>query len=477
MALSDDEVSLIDRHKVDLDFTSYQDTLNARYFEGVQRIEQLGMAVPPAFRRFLLVVNWPGMYVESVESRQDVRALILPDQETADPQLDLIWDANNLDADLSMFLQDRYVYGRSFFSVGANEDDPEVPLIHVESPREMSAFVDVRKRKMTSAAKFYGNGMVDGTVFGQSISTPLTMPTSVTLYQPDVTVWAERDVNGQWVEVDRDDHRLGRVPVTMSLCRRRSGQWTGVSLMQKVTGITDAAARALTNMQFASEAHGVPTRYALGVQSGDFVDAEGKPLPAWEAYFNAIWANKNPDIKVGQFKASDLANFETQLNLYGKLASSVTLLPSRYFGLTTTNPPSADAIRAEEAQAVKFIERQNAQVGSVLGWTAALALRIANGTDVNGSRIGVEWHDPSTPTIAQREDALMKRRSVGVLSRQGYWDELGWSEQRKAKEQAYLDEEASADPVMAAARSLGVPVALRETITSASAAAPPAPLA
>lgn len=437
MALTPDEITLLGKHKQDLDNRAWTDELMSRYFDGEQRIQQLGMAVPPSFRRFLLIVNWPGMYVESIESRQDVRALILPGQETADPRLVQIWDANNLDADLSLFLQDRYVYGRSFFSVGANEEDSASPLIHVESPREMSAFVDVRKRRMTSAAKIYGT---DAT--GQG-------PTNATLYLPDQTVWVSLDpTSGKWVEVDRDLHRLGRVPVTMSLCRRRSGSWVGRSLMERVNGITDAAARALTNLQFAGEAHGVPTRYALGVQAGDFVDSEGKPLPAWEAYFNAVWANKDSNVKVGQFAASDLKNFETQLNLYGRLAGSVTLLPHRYFGLTTTNPPSADAIRAEEAQMVKFVERQNAQVGSVIGWTAALALRFATGEWVDGSRVGVEWHDPSTPTVAQREDALMKRRSVGVLSRQGYWDELGWSEQRKAKEQQYLEQEAS-DPLSA----------------------------
>ena len=449
MALTPDEVTLIERHKSDLDQYYLSDTLMSRYFDGEQRIEQLGMAVPPSFRRFLLVVNWPGMYVESIESRQDVRALILPGQEKADPRLNEIMDANNLDADLSLFLQDRYVYGRSFFSVGSNEDDPANPLIHVESPREMSAFVDVRKRQMTSACKFYSDDL------GPLGNIAAGGPTNITLLKPDETVWAQRDeATGRWAEVDRDQHRLGRVPVTMSLCRRRSGSWRGASLMQRITGITDAAARALTNLQFASEAHGVPTRYALGVSMGDFVDSEGKPLPVWEAYYNAVWANKNPDIKVGQFTVSDLKNFETQLNLYGKLAASVTLLPTRYFGLTTTNPPSADAIRAEEAQAVKFIERQNSQVGSVLGWTAALALRFSTGTWVDGSRVGVEWHDPSTPTVAQREDALMKRRSVGVLSRQGYWDELGWTEQRKAKEQQYLDEEAANDPMLAAANKL-----------------------
>lgn len=451
MALTSEEKALIDQHRTNLAASAFSDELMSRYYDGEQRLKQLGLAIPPAFRQFVLVVNWPGMYVDACESRQDVRAMILPGQETADPRMQEIWDANNLDADLSLFLLDRYVYGRAFMSVGSNEDDPEVPLVHVESPREMTAMVDVRRRRLTSACRFYGSP--DTNVTAPASSGDIG-PTHVTLYQPDETVWVERDTTGEWVDVDRDQHKLGRVPVTMGLCRRRSGAWTGSSLMQRVTGITDAAARALTNLQFASEAHGVPTRWAVGVTKGDFVDSAGKPLPAWEAYYNAIWATQNKDAKVGQFVASDLRNFETQLDLYGKLAGSATGLPLRYFGLSTTNPPSADSIRAEEMQHVKFIERQNSQVGSVLGWTMALAMRFATGEMVDGSRIGVEWHDPATPTIAQREDALAKRRAAGVLSRQGYWDELGWSEARKAKEQQYLDEEASSDPILTAARSL-----------------------
>ena len=41
----------------------------------------------------------------------------------------------------------------------------------------------------------------------------------------------------------------------------------------------------------------------------------------------------------------------------------------------------------------------------------------------------------------------MHFKSVGILSREGAWDELGWSEARKAKERTYFDAEAI-DPVI-----------------------------
>src|SRR5690349_11432480 len=102
------------------------------------------MAIPPNMRRFLVIVNWPRVVVDTIERRQNVRSLVLPGRETDDKRLRAIWDGNNMDADLTMFNLDTLIYGRGFLSVGANEDDRRIPLMHVESPREMVADVDQR---------------------------------------------------------------------------------------------------------------------------------------------------------------------------------------------------------------------------------------------------------------------------------------------------------------------------------------------
>lgn len=431
MALTPEEVTLIDAHRRDWQARSYQDELHVRYYRGRQRVEQLGMAIPPQMRRFLVIANWCRTYVDTINDRQQVRSLILPGEETADPMLQAVWDASNLTAHLSMFNVDRMVYGRAFMSVGANEQDRSLPLVRVESPREMSAFVDVRREVITSAARFYG-------------AEPGGLePQNITLYLPDQTVWVARDSqNGRWVEVDRDRHNLGAVPVVMHLNRRMSGEWAGESQMSDLIPLVDAVARSLTNMQFAQEAHGIPRMFMTGVSQGDFLDKDGKPIPMFEAYFDAIHTLTKSDAKVGQLTAADLKNFETALTVYGKQASTITGFPSRYWGLTTANPPAEGAMHADESGLVRNVEAQNEQVGMTLGWVGALAMRFATGEWVTGNRVRVDWFDPATPTVSQREDALAKRRAAGVLSREGYWDELGWSEARKAKEREYLRREA-----------------------------------
>jgi hypothetical protein len=235
--------------------------------------------------------------------------------------------------------------------------------------------------------------------------------------------------------------------VVVHLNRRMSGSWVGESQLTDIIPWADAAARTFTNLQFVIEAHGSPRKYMTGVEQKDFIGADGKPLPQWEAYFDAIHMLTNPQGKVGQLPAADVDNFERAIRMYGTQASIQTGFPARYFGVQTTNPPAEGAMHADEAQMVTRIESENVEVGTTLGWVGALALRFATGEWTPGNRVRVDWFDPATPTVSQREDALAKRRAAGVLSREGYWDELGWSEARKAKERAYFDAEAM-DPLM-----------------------------
>jgi len=441
VALTPSELALIEKHQRDLESRAHTDELLLRYYLGAQRVEHLGMAIPPNLRRFMVIANWCRTFVDTKNARQQVRSLILPGEETADPKLRAIWDASNLSAHTSMFNVDRMVYGRAFMSVGANEKDKSLPLVRVESPREMSAFVDPRTEVITSACRLYGATDEDPS------------PKLVTLLLPDATVWAAKD-QGVWVETSRDEHRLGSVPVVMHLNRRRSGSWSGESELTDLIPLVDAATRSLTNMQFAQEAHGIPGIWATGVTKGDFVDAQGKPVPQFEAYFDVIKILSDKDSKWGQFSAADLKNFETALKVYGTQASTVTGFPARYWGITSTNPPTEGAIHADEANLTRGIEADNEQVGMTLGWVAALALRFATGAWVDGNRVRVDFFDPATPTVSQREDALAKRRAAGVLSREGYWDELGWSEARKAKEREYLARERAeeVDPYLALVR-------------------------
>jgi hypothetical protein len=174
VALTPSEVTLLEQLKAQHDSRWREDERFYRYYHLQQRVEQLGMAIPPNMRRFLVVANWPRVVVRTIAGRQKVRAMILPGEETSDERLRAIWDASNLSAQTRMFRRDALICGRSFLSVGTNEQNAALPLVRVESPREMEALVDVRREEMLAAARFYGIDPKTG-----------VSPTNITLYLPE----------------------------------------------------------------------------------------------------------------------------------------------------------------------------------------------------------------------------------------------------------------------------------------------------
>jgi hypothetical protein len=446
VALSDDEAATLTRLRGALTHCRRDLELLDAYYEGMQRLETLGMAVPPDLRRFVTVVNWPRIAADAIEERLDLTGFRLATSPEDDADLWRIWQANDLDEEAQLAHLDALVFGRSYATVGTNEADAGAPLIAVESPLEMIAERDPRTREVTAAARVVGGVSTVATVpvAGQS-------PVSATLYLPDATVWLTGSSQGtRWVEEDRDEHRLGAVPVVPLVNRGRLTQRNGVSEIADVLPLTDAAARALTNAQVATEVAAIPQRYVAGMSKGDFADQNGVPLPAWQAYFGAIWGTENADAKFGQFAAADLGNFTKIVDHYAQLVAGMKGLPVRYFGQNTANPPSADAIRSDEARLVKTCERrQQAWSGS---WEMVMRLvrRLIDGDwNPDLKQLETQWRDPATPTRAQAADAAVKLHAEGILPTEAVWEDLGYSAVRREKLREQFQAQRQ-DPILSA---------------------------
>ena len=431
MALSQQELDALHLLEQNLIFNSTADIRNDRYYEGTQRLEHIGLAVPPELRRFETLANWCRTVVDTVANRQRLKTFYMPGEDEFSKDLQEGWEYNNLDSESKIMQKEKLILGRGFVSVGSNEDDPENPIIQVESPREMSVDIDPRRRRIRAAARFTNDQVQAGPA--------LFRHSHATLMLPDATVWCQRGQGG-WFEVDRDEHGLGRVPIVMFLNRRRLGRWTGVSEMADAIPFVDSAARALTNLQLATETHAVPPRYVLGISKGDFVDKSGQPIPAWEAYFNSFMATAKGDAKIGQLTGTSLDNFHKSVDHYAQQVAGLTGLPVRYFGQNTANPPSGEGLEADEVRLIQNVESKNTEDADGWGWVMGLWWRFKTGDWIEGSRIKAEYFDAMNSTKAQAADAATKlyANGQGPISRESVWDELGWSEGRKKRERERL---------------------------------------
>lgn len=422
-----------------------------RYYDGAQRLEQLGLAIPEELMRFTVIVNWPRIAVDARAERIEPKGFRLGADDAGAKELWRLWQANDMDEQDMISRLEYQVYGRTYRTVGSGDEDGADPIITVESPREVITMRDPRTRKVVAALKLY-NPDDKLAVKG--------MDQNATLYLPEETIHLVND--GGWtVDSDRgedliDEHGMGVVPVVPTFRSRRSTipasrTLQGISAMEDVIPLTDAAARNLTNAQIAQETHAVPARGVLGATKEDFVDAQGKLLPAWESYFGAVWAISNPQAKHFQFDASDMKNFSEMTNHYARLASGVSGIPPNYFGLTADDAASADAIRSRLDRLIRACERDQVALGNADRDLMRIAMKVKDGDDADKLE-GLEtlWYDPGTPTYASRADAVVKQytatdsNGLSLLPAEMAYEELGWSPEKVTRALELRKQEARA---------------------------------
>lgn len=419
------------------------------YYGGRQRLEQLGIAVPDELRQFITIVAWPRTYADAIVSRLRPQGFLIGGE--GNDELWRYWQENKLDYEIRMGLTDMVVCGRGYLCEGSRAESDPVrawtppdtnvsPLITVESPLEMIHEWSNARRAVTVAARFYTE-QVDG-----------KREARATLYKPDSTRWVRRGTDG-WEDVpgiDPDEHNLGIVPVQPLVNRSASDDRYGESELHPIIGLTDAAARALTNAQVATEILAVPQRWAAGLKPEDFKDPRtNEVLTAWEAYFGAVWATQNGEAKFGQFSAADLANFKTIIGVYAGLVAGVTGLPMRYLGQQTDNPPSADGIRADESRIIGTAEEKQEFASDPLEDAMVVSDLIATG-DRNPDLLGLEtnWRNAATPSTAQAADAAVKLHAEKLISRRQALRDMGYTPKQIDKIIEELIEEMN-DPAIA----------------------------
>lgn len=459
------------------------------YYNGEQRVENLGISVPEVMAHLHTVTGWPRTVVDALDERLDVQGFRYPNSTTADSDIWEIWQANNLDEESQLAHVDALVFGRAFVMVGTNPAGG-APLITVESPLNMAARWDARSRAVTAALQVYA-------MDGQDAATLFTLNETVTLTKP---------VNGGWQLLNRDEHNLGQCPVVMVANRQRSNDRYGRSeITPEIRSITDAGCRTLLGLEGAREFYAIPQRWALNVTEEAFKDAKGNTKKGFDVMMSKVWAippntTTAGQVQVGQFTPMSPAVYTEIISAYSEIIASISGLPPHFLGQTTANPASADAIRSAESRLNKRAQRRQGQFSG--GWEGAirLALAIANGGTVpdDAKQIETIWADPATPTPVATSAAILQQVQAGVMpaTSEVALEELGYTPLQVQRILSDRDKDAGlsilaelaqslqykdARADIAVATDLGVPKAAAAAGTTAPAADPkpvaPAPAA
>lgn len=377
----------------------------AAYYEGRQPLTFLSPEARASLNNRLTAVsvNVSRLLVDSIAERLRITGFTRPDVWGD-------WAANGMDTMSGIAHREALLLGDSYVIAWAGPDGS--PRVTVESATQVAVTTDPATREVTSAVKRWeAGGATHAVWYGAD---------SIVRYRangPGATTTGFHVVKVL-------DNPLGRPPVV----HLRNGDrllTRGVSEMADVLSLTDALVKLTTDMLTASEYAARPRRWATGIELEE--DENGNAVnPFGET--DRMMVNEAPEGKFGQLPAADLSGYENAVGVIMRQISAVSGLPEHLLGIGGDNPTSADAIRASEAALTAKAEARQGTFGRSWADVARLMVAVKHGVDPAGVDVAVKWADPSTRSVAQEADAVVKLFSAGLLpasvalARLGYTD-------------------------------------------------------
>jgi hypothetical protein len=197
--------------------------------------------------------------------------------------------------------------------------------------------------------------------------------------------------------------------------------------MSDVLSLTDAVVKLTTDMLTASEYAARPRRWATGVEliEDEETGEALNPFPENDR----MLISEGPESKFGQLPGSDLTGYENAVGVIMRQISAVSGLPESMLGIGGDNPTSADSIRASEAALTAKAEARQGTFGPAWEDVARLIVAVRDEVDPASVELQVKWADPSTRSVAQEADAIVKLVQSGILPTSYALQRLGYDEQ------------------------------------------------
>jgi hypothetical protein len=378
-----------------------------------------------------LMISWPELVLESVEERLILETFLMADRDTQVDELVATWQANDLDEYSSEAHLAAMTSGQHFIMVGPG--DGAYPMVTTEYCDQVAVEIDPRTRQPIAGVRVWQD------------DAPGSVDTFGALYLPGRAFELENGEIvsetklGDWADRIAQDPTLPSIPIVPMLNKPRRG--TGRSDLVAIKPLVDGANQFATNMMAAGEHHAVPRKYAVGVSQKDFVDENGQEIPLWKVALGDVWAvphaksddgmSEAPEVKLGQFSASDLRNFHESVKMLATLAASVYGLPPNYMGYSSDNPPSAESINFSLERLVRRTEKRQLWMGGAWERAQRIVWTILGNDPAEIAGLESKWRNAATPTLASKMDAAVKGIQSGLIDDEQGWIDVGYSEQEK----------------------------------------------
>ncbi|GAB7068767.1 phage portal protein [Mycobacterium hodleri] len=384
-----------------------------RYATGTQRQAFLSEESRKALdsQLYRLAVNIPALSVSSLCERLRIHGY-------SDPRATELFTRTDLDQLATQAMSDALTYGTGYVLVWAKNGKL---VASVEDPSQCAVLKDPADRSVLAGIKRY-----------QTAST-----TEVYIYLADeVQHWSAPTKGGvTYALVETIPNPTGMVPLIPID--------NGRSELDDLRGPVDALNKVILCMLVGVHRAGFGRSWVTGLElterpildgaGNPLYDDEGNPLvevvsPIDDLSTLPMAIAEAPDTKFGNFNEPTLGGFETAVRVLVSQIMAVSALPSHYLGILTSQPTSADAVRASEASLVARVEQRQLTFGRAWEQVGRLLLAIDTNTDTADMPLRVTWAPADTRSEAQVSDSVTKLVQSGILPVSYALRRLGYSE-------------------------------------------------
>ena len=408
--LSDDENRDVSRL---LDFIASKARFNRTvdaYYDGEKTIRAtFNGVIPPQYYRLGLVLGWSAKAVDALARRCNLDDLVWPDGALDGLGYRDLWNANQLDAEVSQGITSGLIHATSFVTATRGEDGEHPALIHFHDATDATGDWNARTRRLDNLVVVTGRG-------GDGHASELTV------FLDGRTVTGIRE-GGKWSS-ETAEHKFG-IPAAPLAYRRRLKRPFGRSRISRaLRAHQDAAARSLVRLEGHSDVYSFPEFWMLGADPSIFRNADGSPTDRFQQMIGRIKGIPDDKDAEGALARADVKKFSAEsptanlatLNTQAKLFAREASLPDSALALTDfANPTSAESYDASQYELIAEAEGATDEWSAPLRQVIQIALAIQNGerTVPDAYRsIDCRWRDPRYTSRSAQADAGSKTISA-----------------------------------------------------------------
>jgi hypothetical protein len=367
------------------------------YYEGKNRLKNIGIAVPDELSGLSVVVGWPRKAVDELAkcSRLDGFTTSGDSGEA----LARISEDNGLRSAYRQAVRSELVNGLAFATVTEGEKDEPRARVRFYSAVNAACLWDYRLGRIKCGITVHDvdkNGI----------------PTRYVLHEPGYVIEMSRDAEYRWGYEMRESGFARPMMVPLVFNADLDYPLGHSRITRAVMDITDRAVRECVRTELASEFAATPQKYLLGGTRAEQEQAMANKTK-WEMYIGSVqWITKDRDGDVPQYGQLPQVSMTPHMDYFEHLAeefAAETDIPIDALVRSKTYT-SSESANADRDALVQIAESVNEDNGAALAEIAHMALAIDAGKKLEtvDERVMPVFRDPARPSAAAQADWAMK---------------------------------------------------------------------